>query len=304
MKKILFFIGISFLTLSTQAEEKRITTSDGVELYVKVEGKGKPCLYLHGGPGSGSYWFEKFVGDFMEENFTMIYLDQRGVGRSGSPENGDFSMERMTLDFEEVRKALGYDKWLTIGHSFGGILQMGYAENYPQAQEAMMMINNSLSLTDSFCKSWNPKASELIEEEYTGCENDPMKITERLGYLVSKLKEKDLFWKMAYAKKESEAIMDATYAEIENWNYDFGNAAWNYEDYMKNYLPATTNIEIPVLFFYGTTDWMVGPEHYKNVHFPNMLLWKSEVGHLPFQENKEDFEKAILSFKEKYNFSS
>lgn len=286
-----------------KAEEKRIQTSDGVELYVKIEGKGYPCLYIHGGPGSGSYWFEKFFGDFMEEHFTMIYLDQRGVGRSSSPENGDFSMERMTQDFEEIRKALGFDRWLSLGHSFGGILQMGYAENYPQSQEGMMMINNTLYLNDSFCKSWAPKASEFLGEEYAGCEKDSLAITERLGYLVTKLKEKDLFWKMAYAEKENEAIMNATYSGFENWNYDFGNAAWNYEAYKKNYLPAASKTEIPVLFFYGTTDWMVGPEHYKQVSFPNMLLWESKGGHLPFQENRDELEKAILSYSEKYQFN-
>ncbi len=304
MNKLFLISAFLLVGVMAQAQERKILTSDGVELYVKVKGKGAPCLYLHGGPGSGSYWMEKFFGDFMEENFTMIYLDQRGVGRSGSPENGDFSMKRMTKDFEEIREALGYEKWLTIGHSFGGILQMGYAENYPNAQEGMLMINNTLDINDSFCNSWGPKASELLGEDYAGCANDDMDMLDRLHSLVYQLKQKDIFWKMAFAEKESEKIMDFTYSEIPNWTYDFGNVAWHYEDYKKNYLPNTTKINVPVLFFYGTKDWMVGPEHYKKVAFPNMLLWKSEVGHIPFLENKEDLKKAILSFTSKNKFSS
>ncbi|MCM8571070.1 alpha/beta hydrolase [Gramella jeungdoensis] len=296
---VLLFITAGF---SAKSEEKRITTSDGVELYVKIEGKGTPCLYIHGGPGSGSYWFEKFFGDFMEENFTMIYLDQRGVGRSGSAANNDYSLERMALDFEEVRKALGFNDWLTLGHSFGGILQMGYAEKFPKAQKGMMMINCTLSLKDSFCKSWAPKASEFLGKEYSGCEQDSLPMMERMGMLGSQLREKDLFWKMAYSEKENEAIMNATWEEIENWNYDLGNAALAYDEYWKSYFEMTKSVDIPVLFFYGTTDWMVGPDHYKNVTFPNMLLWKSEVGHVPFLENTNDLEKAILNFNKKYNF--
>lgn len=107
---------------------------------------------------------------------------------------------------------------------------------------------------------------------------------------------------MAYSNPESQEIMDATFAEIENWNYDFGNAARDYEAYWKNYLPATKNIKIPVLFYYGTTDWMVGPEHYKQVNFPQIFLWKSEGGHIPFQENKEELEEAILAYKMNYQF--
>ena len=287
-----------------KAEEKRIQTSDGVELYVKIEGKGYPCLYIHGGPGSGSYWFEEFFGDFMEEHFTMIYLDQRGVGRSGSPENGDFSMERMTKDFEEIREALGFDKWLSLGHSFGGLLQMGYAENFPEAQKGMIMVNCTLSLNESFCSSWAPKASEFLGEEYTGCEQDSMALMERMNYLGNKLREKDLFWKMAYSNQENQKIMDATYSGFENWNYDFGNAAWDFEDYWRNFLPQSQEVNIPVLFYYGTTDWMVGPEHYKKINFPNMLLWESNGGHLPFQENTDELEKAILSYFQKYHFNN
>lgn len=304
MKKLILvglFISLSY---SAIAEEKTITTSDGVELFVKIEGKGTPCLYIHGGPGSGSYWFEKFFGDFMEENFTMIYLDQRGVGRSGSASNDDYSLKRMALDFEEVREALGFTDWLTIGHSFGGILQMGYAENFPEAQKGMMMINCTLYLNESFCDSWAPKASEFLGEDYIGCDKDSLAMMERMNALGNALREKGVFWKMAYADEANEEIMNSTWSEVPNWNYDFGNAALSYEDYWQNFLLITASVDIPVLFFYGTTDWMVGPNHYINVKFPNMILWKSEVGHVPFLENTDDLKKAVNTFKSKYRFNS
>ena len=121
MKKSLLFLAALLLAVMAAAQEKHVITSDGVDLFVNVKGEGTPCLYLHGGPGSGSYWLEKFVGDSLEKHFRMIYLDQRGVGRSTSPADGNFSMERMVKDFEEVREALGIGRWITLGHSFGGL---------------------------------------------------------------------------------------------------------------------------------------------------------------------------------------
>ena len=59
---------------------------------------------------------------------------------------------------------------------------------------------------------------------------------------------------------------------------------------------------MPVLVFYGTRDWMVGPDHYTGLNFPNKMLWKSEVGHMPFLEAKEDLEKAIQSYLTNYKF--
>ena len=58
-----------------EAVERRIITSDGVELLARVKGRGTPCLYLHGGPGSGSHWMEKFSDGMLERYFTMVYLD-------------------------------------------------------------------------------------------------------------------------------------------------------------------------------------------------------------------------------------
>ncbi len=116
----------------TPNDSLRITTSDGTELFVNVRGKGIPCLYIHGGPGVGSYWMEELYGDVLEQHFTMIYLDQRGSGRSASAATGDYSTERMAMDFEEVRQHLGIDSWITFSHSFGGIMQMKHAELYPE----------------------------------------------------------------------------------------------------------------------------------------------------------------------------
>lgn len=95
MKRVLILIAFFALQINVWAGEKKFITSDGVELYVKVEGQGTPLLYLHGGPGSESHWFEEFMGDFMEQHFTMIYLDPRRVGRSGTPKDGNFRMDRM-----------------------------------------------------------------------------------------------------------------------------------------------------------------------------------------------------------------
>lgn len=303
MKKILILIAVVGFSSALWAEEKRITTTDGVELYVKVEGKGVPLLYLHGGPGSGSHWFEEWMGDFMEQHFTMIYLDQRGVGRSASPKDGNFSMDRMVQDFEEIREILGYDSWLTLGHSFGGVLQMGYTERKPAAIKGMIMINCTMNITESACTSWAPKASEFLGKTYEGCKIDSLTVPERMSNLAYRLREKGIFWKMGYQVQENEAVMDKTYEAIENFNFDFSNHAMSsMNEYFNDFKPLAGKMQQPVLFYYGTQDWMVGPDHYKTVSFPNQMLWSNDGGHLPFLENRENLEAAIISYKDRYKF--
>src|SRR4029078_2761779 len=80
-----------------------ITTSDSVKLFVKRSGTGYPVLFIHGGPGSNSFYFDKEGDDVFSKIVQMVYLDQRGCGRSDSAMNGDCSLDRVVKDFDEVR---------------------------------------------------------------------------------------------------------------------------------------------------------------------------------------------------------
>ncbi|WP_297449085.1 alpha/beta hydrolase [uncultured Alistipes sp.] len=298
-----FIVLSGFGPLRGKEKELVVTTTDSVRLYVKVKGEGPYLLYLHGGPRAGSYWLEKFSGDFFERHFTMVYLDQRGTGRSTGPSNGDYSMKRMVEDFEQVRKALHVDRWLTLGHSFGGILQMGYADLAPGAVDGMLMLNCTLSLDDSFENGWLKKAGKLLgKNERAFLKNDSLSCLEKLGIAAGKLEGKNLRWKIFYASPESDAEINRSYGEIPDFNTDFANRSFSFPEYFRDYRPFSAEINIPVLFFYGRNDWAVGPKHYRNVRFPNMILWKSDVGHMPFLENREDMQKAVLAFGKRNGF--
>ncbi len=277
--------------------ERRITTSDGVELLARVKGQGKNCLYLHGGPGSGSHWMEKFSDGMLERHFTMVYLDQRGVARSSSPDSGDYSLDRMALDFEEVRAALGFGPWLTMGHSFGGLLQMGYVLRYPASITGLICLNCTVSLEESSRSSWLPKGCEILGLDDCSEFLDPgVPVGQRVSRLGGMMRERGLFWKMAYADPASEEIMAKTFDEIPDWNWDQGSRILDLPEYLSDFAPFTAQVTAPVLWYYGLTDWMIGPDHYRQVQFPNLLLWPSPVGHVAIMENKPDLERALLAY--------
>src|SRR4029078_1799815 len=77
-----------------------ITIFDSVKLFVKRSGSGYPVLFIHGGPGSNSYYFEKEGGDIFSKDVQLIYLDQRGCGRSDTSGSGDYSLTRVVKDFD------------------------------------------------------------------------------------------------------------------------------------------------------------------------------------------------------------
>jgi proline iminopeptidase len=302
--RLIAFLLVIWTGLCAKAQDQIIKTSDGVNLFVRVKGKGTPCLYIHGGPGSGSYWLEKFSGESLEQHFQMIYLDQRGVCRSSSPKDNNYNMDRMVKDFEEVRQSLGLTQWITMGHSFGGILQMGYAIRFPASIRGMIMINCALNINEAR-EEVIPKACEILgirdtrpftDTAFTYADRSAL-----VAGLYSQLRDKDLFWKMGYASYRNYEIMSASFNDIPQWNKDLENVPIAMEDYGINFKEFSADMNIPVLFFYGKNDWMVGPRHFRGVKFPNMLLWGSEVGHVPFLENKTDLENAIVSYRNKFS---
>jgi len=304
MKRTIFLTGIFLLLIYNGfTQEQSFMTSDSVNLFVKVKGNsnGIPCLYIHGGPGAGSYWMEKFSGDILEKRFKMIYLDLRGVGRSTSPANKDYSMNRMIQDFEEIRKHLGIRSWLIMGHSFSGTITTAYAYENPNSINGIMMFNCTLNIEESITTSWIPYARKVLGITDTGYYHDAsVSFHDKINRIFPLLNKAGISWKMAFSSKESEDKMNATFGEIPNWNRDFAGIGLSHKDYLSNFKVYTKQIKKPVLFFYGKTDWTVGPKHYKNINFPNMLLWGGDVGHIPFLDNKPEVEKAIDGYLKKY----
>ena len=107
---------------------------NGVRLWYRVAGKtkGVPVVFLHGGPGQGSQTFARFAGPHLERSRRMVYLDQRGSGRSEKHWAKQYSVALMVDDLEQLRRSWGVDRIALIGHSFGTLLALEYAARYPQ----------------------------------------------------------------------------------------------------------------------------------------------------------------------------
>jgi proline iminopeptidase len=127
-----------------QPGEHQVVVGD-VRLWYKVAGHGAkgapPLLFLHGGPGYNSYSFEAQAGAALEQKLQVIYLDQRGSGRSERPWRGEYSIAALVDDIEALRRTLGVDKLALMGHSFGGTLALEYAARYPGHVAKMVLVS-------------------------------------------------------------------------------------------------------------------------------------------------------------------
>jgi proline iminopeptidase len=82
----------------------------------------------------------------------MYYYDQLGCNNSDNPDDTSlWTLARYTEEVDEVRRALGLDRFVLYGHSWGGILALEYALTYPQHLRGLV-ISNMTAGTQAFLK--------------------------------------------------------------------------------------------------------------------------------------------------------
>lgn len=117
-----------------------LDVGDGHRVYYEQCGnpRGKPALFLHGGPGGGG---DRNARRFFDpRGYRIVTFDQRGCGRS----RPIASLEANTTwhlvgDIERLRRRLAIERWLVFGGSWGSTLALAYAEAHPHAVSALVL---------------------------------------------------------------------------------------------------------------------------------------------------------------------
>ncbi|MBG6085752.1 alpha/beta fold hydrolase [Zhihengliuella flava] len=122
-------------------------------------------LYLQGGPGGAGPRVTSLSGWIGEaaKSFRVILMDQRGTGlsspinRQSLPLRGDvdaqvaylrhFRADSIVHDAEALRRALGLERWSTLGQSYGGFITLTYLSLAPEGLERCLVTGGLAALT-------------------------------------------------------------------------------------------------------------------------------------------------------------
>ena len=140
--------------------------ANGVLIYYTSMGKGDPLVVVHGGPGASHDYFLPHLLPLMRHN-RVIFIDERGSGKSQLLEDpAGYTVENMVEDVEAVRKALGLGKINLLGHSYGGVLALGYALKYQQNLSHLILgstFASTSAMNQVFVRMKEKMAPELRE---------------------------------------------------------------------------------------------------------------------------------------------
>ena len=119
----------------------------GLDQWVMIRGENvaNPLLImLHGGPGFPETRLLRFFNAPLEKDFTVIYREQRGTGKSFDRKIPPPSMtvDQFISDLDELvegmRERFGEDKIAIYGHSWGSALGVLYASRFPHKVAAFV----------------------------------------------------------------------------------------------------------------------------------------------------------------------
>lgn len=272
------------------------------KLYVRVIGNSnKPLLInLHGGPGAFSGFDHQFNKKYLEDNYLIAYLDQRGGGKSEeSTDSTMLTMKQFVQDLDVVVDTLkskyNSNAVNLIGSSWGGTLGLLYLINHQDKINSFVcvsgkadgiypiyaLIEHERALADSlFNKSENSldksrykeileKLSEIEKSDFNHFFDDMNLIKHQfpkeLGF--------NPYWANLKAQQEAvELGNDSTYYTEAHYtkeefdmaikNMEFVNRAFrNTPSYNHlNIFEAIAVINKPVLILQGEYDYAIGPK--------------------------------------------
>ncbi len=114
-------------------DRRMLDVGDGHHVYVEQCGArdGVPVVVLHGGPGGGSSpMMRRF---FDPAHYRVVLFDQRGCGRSRPHASVHANTTAHLIgDIEAIRTALGIERWMVFGGSWGATLALAYAQAHPE----------------------------------------------------------------------------------------------------------------------------------------------------------------------------
>lgn len=138
------FVFLCFLTATVLGQKADSIKYENGYLHFTEYGKGEPILILAGGPGVNCSE-QLDVALELSKNYRAILLEQRGSGKSIPVpfDSTTITLKNAEKDIVLLLRYLEIKSTIIYGHSWGGMLAMSFAANYPKMVKGLILVSTS-----------------------------------------------------------------------------------------------------------------------------------------------------------------
>ena len=283
---------------------------DGAELWYQIKGHGEPVVIIPGGPGDSHTYLTPWFDD-LAKNFTLIYFDAFGRGKSSRAKSQDeYSFSLDVKDLEGLRKTLGLKKWSVIGHSYGGMVAQEYALEYPNSVDKLILSdtfysgemwqenddNSNYEIRNQYPEKWK-KIMKLRNEGYNSSSTELQKVYNVPGGLLY-FYDASNYYKFRH---NPFSFNPKVYYQIVGADGDFLIGG----DIGKlDFRTQLKTLKMPVLIIAGRFDRISVPRYavkYKQ-YLPNAkFVMFEKSGHNPYMEQHDKYFNLVTEFLKQDN---
>jgi proline iminopeptidase len=290
------------------------------QIYVKSKDLSNPILiFLHGGPGFPEWGALNKFNDALFEHYTVVHWEQRGSAKSYLAHE-KLSLDLLYSDLKDlvqfVLKSLKQSKCFIAGHSWGTVLGLKYAAEYPEYVHAYVGINQIIHRAKEEERSYNYLANSIQHEvkkkpvrqfkhikppkdgQYESIKQLSKQrklLHQQKGFVVNKKVAQKVMFSILldkeYSLGEKMTILKAFNHSTEQLWPDFATI---------NFLDSIQKISVPIYLIVGQNDYVTS---YLLTHtFMNRLdapfkelYFFEQSGHLACYEENERFNEIMIN---------
>ena len=274
-------------------------------------------ILLHGGPGASEAALFRHFNSELENEFLMVYWEQRGTGRSyrSSIPPESMTIDQFVRDLDEVvelvRNRYNKHRVVLLGHSWGSAIGLLYAARHPAkvaayvgvGQVADMREGERLSYEFALREARRRKKADAIEALQT-IGPPPHTVSEMLtsrrwverfgGSFHAGLSTGRLVW-TAWQTDEANLIDLIKFGRGNRFSLD---QLWD-EFRTLDIDDRLTRFEVPVVFMLGRHDFQVpavlAARYFERIDAPaKRLVWFEDSAHNPPFEEPDRFNGALV----------
>jgi pimeloyl-ACP methyl ester carboxylesterase len=109
--------------------DSRFVKAGGLRQHIVIGGDGPPLLLVHGWPQN---WYQyRALMPALTRDFTVIAVDQRGMGLTQKPQSG-YDSATLANDLVALMDALGHERFSVVGLDTGMVISYALAADHPE----------------------------------------------------------------------------------------------------------------------------------------------------------------------------